>query len=65
MLRTAIEEQGTRKALQAYIGTAKKAINKLVVYKQQDMVNQLQGYLDKAAAMKKTLINPDDATGKY
>lgn len=47
------EVEGTSAASEKYICMAKSVIVVLAKYKKQELVNQMQGYLDKAAVMKK------------
>lgn len=55
------EVEGTSAASEKYICMAKSVIVVLAKYKTQELVNQMQGYLDKAAVIKKNIIKPNDA----
>ena len=59
-----MEEKKTRKSLEEYLWEAKKIKTLLEKYSRQELVDKLNGYVQKAREMKQSLVSPDDASCK-
>lgn len=59
-----MEEKKTRKSLEEYLREAKKIKTLLEKYSRQELVDKLNGYVQKAREMKQSLVSPDDASCK-